>query len=348
MHDPTALFAMGGERPAPTEVERLAALHFGLRGQARPLPGERDWNYHLRPDEGPGWVFKIHPPAEDPLTVDLQVQALQHIAKVDPRLSVPLVHLSVDLAPTVTLDLGAGPQIARALSWVRGVPMAEHRPLNPARLRALGAALARLDRAMRGFFHPAGRYPLLWDVSQAGSVRPLLPQIPDERLRGDATRALDHVEQEVLPRLPALRAQPVHNDANPGNVLFDAVRTEEVAGFLDFGDMVHAPLICNLAIAASYHLGRGEDPLEPVRTLVAAYHAVNPLEPGELALLVDLIMARAVLSPTIACWHASGDPEEMSELTTFLPKAADRLALLLALPREPALDGLLRATGLRG
>jgi Ser/Thr protein kinase RdoA (MazF antagonist) len=45
-----------------------------------------------------------------------------------------------------------------------------------------------------------------------------------------------------------LRAQVIHSDANPENVLVAGKRL----GFIDFGDAIKAPLVFDVAIAASY------------------------------------------------------------------------------------------------
>lgn len=322
---PTDLFAAPVPEISLAEAEAHALRLFGVRGQARQLSGERDQNFHLRVPDGPGYVFKVHPPAEDPAVVEMQIGALQHLAAVAPDLAVPRVVLTRDGGPTATVDLGAGPQLARLLSYVPGLPMDGFRPLNDARLRSLGQHLAALDRALQGYQHPAGEVVLLWDVQHAAQVRPLLPHIPDDDVRGIAERALDRFEAIALPQLPGLRSQLLHNDANPYNVLYDAVDTERIGGFLDFGDMVRAPLICELAVTAAYHITDDVDPLGATRTLVDAYHAVLPLTAEERDVLPDLILARTVLSVTINCWRASLEPEEREQILATYPKAVQRM-----------------------
>ena len=58
---------------------------------------------------------------------------------------------------------------------------------------------------------------------------------------------LDRFETRVAPVLPGLRAQVIHADMSLDNVLLgDDLR---VSGIVDFGDMTHAPLVCDLAVA---------------------------------------------------------------------------------------------------
>lgn len=331
----------------PAEAERLAEALFGVRGSARALSGERDQNFHLRVADGPGYVFKIHPPAEDPLVVDFQIRALQHLAEVDPGLVVPRVILSPDGQSSVPVELISGrPQQARLLSYLPGVPIGAHRPLREAQLRSLGQTLGRLDRALRGFFHPAGGYALLWDASQCPQLRPLLEHIPDEALRALVAAGMDRVEAELIPALRRLRAQPIHNDANSNNVLLDPDALDRVAGVLDFGDMVHRPRIQELAVAASYHLGPDEDPMAPITALVAGYHAVDPLEADELAALRDLIVARLMVSATMWSWASRDDAADRAELVANVPSLHDRFRRLALAPADALTQRLCQVCGL--
>jgi Ser/Thr protein kinase RdoA (MazF antagonist) len=65
---------------------------------------------------------------------------------------------------------------------------------------------------------------------------------------------LAHFMQQVQPRLGGLRHQVIHNDLNPYNVLVDPQDHITTVGLIDFGDMVQAPLINELAVACSYQL----------------------------------------------------------------------------------------------
>ena len=57
-----------------------------------------------------------------------------------------------------------------------------------------------------------------------------------------------------------MRAQVVHNDLAPTNVLVDD--TLAVTGITDFGDMTHTALVCDLAVAAADVLSGRDDALD--------------------------------------------------------------------------------------
>jgi Ser/Thr protein kinase RdoA (MazF antagonist) len=205
--------------------------------------------------------------------------------------------------------------------------------------------MALLDRAMMGYEHSAGNYVLLWDVQHALKVRPMLPHIPDDDIRALAAESLDRFEKHALPRLSTLRTQLIHNDCNLNNVLYDATQTERVAGFLDFGDMVRAPLICEIAVAAAYHMVNEEDPFTSTRSIVRAYHSVLPLLKHELDIVADLIVARTVLSVAIGCWRASMIPEVRELILKHYPDAVKRMQCAARVNRDQTIRELYAVCG---
>jgi Ser/Thr protein kinase RdoA (MazF antagonist) len=82
---------------------------------------------------------------------------------------------------------------------------------------SFGQMTARLGRALRGFFHPAADYEILWDVTHALKLRPLLTHISDGARKAQVERVLDRFEVRVAPVLPGLRAQVIHADMSLDN-----------------------------------------------------------------------------------------------------------------------------------
>jgi len=307
-----AMGALLDAAPPPvsiTDADRIAQRVFGLSATITRLSSERDSNFHLRVDDTAHFVLKISHPAEDPLVTAFQTDALQHIAARDPDLPVPRVYPARDGATAWTfVRPHEAPRIVRVLSYLRGEPL--HRmPASAAQRRNLGAALARLGRALHGFQHPGAHHELIWDIQHAGQTRALLGHIPDPRQRALALRFLDNFDTRARPRLASLRAQVIHNDLNPHNVLVCAQNPEQVAGIIDFGDMVHAPLINDLAVAAAYHPVETGPPLVAMADLIAGYNAVAALTEPEIEVLFDLIAARMVVSVAISGWRAARHPE---------------------------------------
>jgi Ser/Thr protein kinase RdoA (MazF antagonist) len=325
------------------EAEKLAAAFYGLDAVAAELKGERDRNFHLRTGDGRQFVLKVSNPAEDPDVTHLQTQALLHVERRGAALPVPRV-LRTPAGETeiVLARPGEEPRILRILTYLDGEPM--HRaPRSAAQRRNLGACLARLDRALQDFCHPASDHELLWDLKHASRVRGLLVHIADEARRALAARYLDAFERHALPAMAMLRAQIIHNDMNPHNVLVSTGAPDEIAGIIDFGDVVHAPLVNDLAVAAAYQLNGTGHPLEGPGDMVAGFHAVLPLAPVEIDVLFDLIATRMVLTVAIGNWRASRYPENRDYILRNNPKAWAGLERLAGLSRAEAQDFLRHA-----
>ena len=73
------------------EAERIARDTYGLAVSIRPLPGERDCNFHLRTADQHEYVLKIVDPEASAEATDCQIRVLRHLAEADPTLPVPRI-----------------------------------------------------------------------------------------------------------------------------------------------------------------------------------------------------------------------------------------------------------------
>ena len=277
-----------------------AASRFGLDvREVLPLPGERTLNARVVTTDGHAYVVKLHPDHEAG-DVALEIAALDDLARTPAS---PLVPRPVR-SPDGSAEIRVGGRIARVLSWLPGEVWADSGPATPARLRALGATVAAVDRALAGFDHPHLDRALRWNLVCAPDQRELLDSVADPERRRVAGSVLDAFAERVAPALAALPAQAIHNDANDRNVL---VAGDRVTGLLDFGDLCRAPRICGLAVAAAYAVA-AHGP-RALRQVVEGYQGVAPLTAPELELLLDLVRARLALSVILAGWQSTRDPD---------------------------------------
>ena len=317
----------------PATLRAQLAEGWAVEGELIPVHGERDLNFRV--DTGPGhYLLKVHNPADGEAALDLQTAALAHIRAVAPDLPVPAVVPTVEGRPWLELTGRDGRRsLARVMTWLGG-RHPDPDEFDEQRLREWGRAVARLGRALRGFVHPAAAYPIAWDIRRLPQLRTWLPAVDPER-REAVEAVLDRFDQRVVPALRGLRAQVVHNDMAPTNVLVDDALC--VTGITDFGDMTHTALVCDLAVAAADLLGARRDGLEVAPEVVAGYHAVTPLEPGELALVADLMAGRYAAAVLITAWRAREhgwappvDDEAYLQLEAMLDTGLDRLGSRLA------------------
>jgi hydroxylysine kinase len=328
----------------PIEVaERLCWERFGLKASARRLSSERDENFHLRAPDGQEYLLKITNAAEDRRVTDFQTRALEHVALVDQTLPVPRLVRSLDGAAAILFgEESERARVVRLMTFIQGsILHVANRSV--VQCRNVGATLGRLDAALRDFIHPGSGHELRWDLKHAAALRPLLSEIVDVERRALAACFLDNFETHVLPVMPSLRSQVIHNDFQPSNILVDAHATEEVVGIIDFGDMVKAPLINDVAVAGAYHLAGSPEPLGYSVALVGAFNDVIPLLHDEVEILFDLMVARLVMTVAITNWRAARHPENSAYILRNAPTAWRALERCATLPREQAQSLLRRA-----
>ncbi len=322
------------------EAEEVALQAFDIQASAHPLDSERDQNFRLREKDGSEWVLKIANPAEDPKLLDMQTQALLHIAQVDPSLAIPRVKMTPDGALFQKVDGADGRQfIARVLSFLPG-KLLNDAPLHPALIRDVGTTAARLGRALRGFFHPAARYELLWDLTQAAGLRAHTHHIKNSERRRVIEGVLEHFSAMALPQLKKQRAQLIHNDISELNTLVDGQR---VIGIIDFGDLIHAPLICDLAVPITELICEHPDPISVAAEITAGYHSVTALEDDELQLIFDLVSTRSAMYVAVANWRVSDHPENKDYIMSGVQEYGALLEEMQGWGRDRMYNALRRA-----
>ena len=282
------------------EVAELLEAAFGFSGELLPLHSERDINFRLADSQGRKYVVKLHNPADSEDVVEMQTSALGYVGRTEPALPICQVVPALDgrlWCPVTATD--GRTSLMRLFTFLEG-----HNPevdeLNDRDLFEWGRTVARLGRALRGFFHPAARYEIQWDVRRAPALRGRLDHLEREK-RELVAEVLDRFDARVTPRIDRLRAQVIHNDMSRENVLVDDGR--RVTGITDFGDMTHTALICDLAVAVADVLGGRQDSLKLAGSMIAGYHAETPLEPDELAILGDLVAARCATEIAVTTWR---------------------------------------------
>lgn len=319
---------------AEEAVDEVLEGSYGLRGALTPLVSERDQNFRLDTPGGRRFVVKIAN-AEEPLQItDFQVQALLHLEKTGCAVPVPQV-LATGTGEVITsLQCGGRRHHLRVVSYLPGSPL-EGRSPDPDIAFDIGRCLGLLDIALRDFSHAGESQVLLWDMQRAAELRPLVRHVPDPDLQHLVGACIAAFEERLAPALANLRVQVVHNDLNPGNVLLTGAASPVVAGVIDFGDMLRAPLVADVAIAASY-LRATDDDLGTLAALTAGFESELPLQDEERRLLYDLVRTRLAATITILYWRAAArSPDDPYLKKALEERSAERfLQYLSRLGRE--------------
>ena len=102
------------------------------------------------------------------------------------------------------------------------------------------------------------------------------------------------------------------------------------------GDMLAAPRINDLAVAAAYQVDVDGDALGTVAAFAAAYHAETSLRAAELDLLWPLVQARLVMVVAITGWRAARQPHHADYLLRNNAVSWARLQACAAIPPQQA------------
>ncbi len=334
-------------RLSDAEVTRLLRTEYGLDGQLRPLLSERDQNFRLTASDGHNYVVKIAGAAEDQKAADFQILGLLHLEARECKVAVPKIRRTRDDASSKTILLGETRHVVRLVSYLPGRLLADVSP-TPTLMRSIGRSLAYLDIALSDFECDGDQQPLLWDMQRAANLLPLTTHIADEVLRQVVLACFDDFQQIAEPQFAGLRHQVIHNDVNPGNVLVEKEDPESVAGIIDFSDMLRAPLVVELGIAASYLRCDEADALAYIAPFIAAYDQISPLEDVEIDLLYDLVRTRLATTMTMLYWRLAvkGADDDYAQESLQSESGAELfLARINAITRQTFSDRLRQECG---
>lgn len=330
------------------DIERLLDREYDLAGVLTPLVSERDQNFRLDAADGRRFVVKIANAAEAAVVTEFQIAALRHLEGAECPVTVPRVVPTVKDEYATSIKSGTNGHIVRVVTWLPGTPLVGGCP--DTRLAwALGETLAQLDAGLRDFAHPGECHELLWDMQRATELRDQIIHAPEAALRDRLAQCLDDFEARALPGFQALRHQVIHNDLNPGNVLVSGSDTPSVTGVIDFGDMLRAPLVVDVAIAASYLRSEADEALEPAAMLVAGFASVTALGDDEIMLLHDLIRTRLATTITMMYWRIASrtDADEYLQKTLQDERSAERFLDKVEAATPEQFTELVRAAGRR-
>lgn len=317
--------------PPPDVDTELAAdsarTHYGWEASCTALSGERDRNFLLtRSGHGPV-ALKFINKSESTEETDLQLRCLEHLAARGLPIATPVPVRTLQGLDCFELITARGPISARAYSYLEGQPAVQS-PGSVELRHSVGKAVGSLHTALRDFEHALVSRVLLWDLMHVGQLTAFAEHVDDDAMRCFILAFLDRFERVIAPALARLPFQFIHADISKSNLLLMPNDGHRVAGVLDFGDMVYAPRVADLAIAASYQMSDSEDPMEALEQVKAGYLSAGDLQAEEQAHLLDLVVARLVQRLVLTGWRASRFPENR---TYILRSSPDALRLMRAL-----------------
>lgn len=309
------------------------------------LPGETDHNVHVVDRGGREFVLKVAHDSDRTALTERSV-VLEELSVHHPELPIPRVVKAVDGASVVDVGDPAG-AVAQLLTWLPGQSLKAYGAPSRALLTDVGAATGRLGAAMDKLRSAPVSQVHYWDLANAGRViEECLPTVADGDLARDIARA-GEMWPSVADRYRELPAGLAHHDLNVFNILVSpGDGRAHVSGIIDFGDMMHAARVSDLAILLSSIMRLSDQPLEALGTVTAAYNLECPLSEDEVDLAYPLAVIRtAVVAATTARMDAEGSHGDPRHRSSGSPQL---LHTLLRHPVELGVAGVRRACGLNG
>ncbi len=330
------------DHPSPDfesqHVELIIKRVYGVDGQAEALPGDRDANFLIRTDDA-RYALKVGNRGDHPESLIAQAAATKWAQRNGPDL--PLAGV-VRTANGFDTGLHEGHRLLLT-EFVEGSSMKES-PSSPGSRREVAALAGRLVNALSGFAHPFLERSFPWNLLQVEELRSLIPGLGSNTDR--VVAALDRFQSRT-DELGRLQKQAIHADLNAGNLVVSVEDPEQIVGVFDLGDIMYAPAIVELAIAATYQAAFAS-PRRVLTEMAPAFHLLRPLTREEIELTVDLMAARCAQSLLMSARQRVKNPENERYLTSDRERISETLEWFTDANRAAAVESAVAACGLDG
>ena len=309
-------------------ASRLLERSWGIDGELRPLPSERDVNFAVRVDGADAYVLKVSNRAERPAFLEMQHEAMAILVAAGVPCQQPVPSLDGERVLQWSASADGEPVLVRLLTWLPGRPLSTIPPLtrSEALLEDLGATMGRSARALEGFDHPAAHRAFQWEPRRGLEVVSAHAAAVTEPGRASLLARWQRRLAPLAEVMAELRDGVIHNDANDNNVLV-ADEGDAISGLLDLGDSVFTIVVNELAVAAAYAALDAPDPIAVIDRVRRGFERELPLTSDESAAVVDLVALRLCTSVALSAHQARLAPDD-PYLTISERPAWDLLATL--------------------
>jgi 4-aminobutyrate aminotransferase-like enzyme len=133
-----------------------------------------------------------------------------------------------------------------------------------------------------------------WNLRDAYLVKPKIRHINDPTKAKFVKNAFLNFEDIYFDHFLRLRQGLIHGDLNEANIIID---NGNFIGFIDFGDMSSAPLVCEVAILMTYMMMMfPNDCVNKGKLILSNFNKEFPLSEEEIEILPTLIALRLAVS----------------------------------------------------
>ena len=253
------------------------------------LNSERDSNFIINIGSKKKYILKISNSLESKDLLYLQDYILSELAK---RKNInKFVPKKIHSSIKVYRDLINRKCYVRILKYIDGSMYATVKS-NSLLEKSLGSLLGNLSKELQNLLKPSAFREFEWDPSK---INWILKEIKTFKLKKKQI-ILKNIKEHnffVINNLNKLRYSLTHGDANNYNLV---VKKNRVVGLLDYGDMIYAPTINDLAITLSYALMNKDDIYNTLKNIITSYHKAFNITFDEIFSLMSLVKARLTIT----------------------------------------------------
>ncbi|MDI6023098.1 phosphotransferase [Leucobacter sp. UT-8R-CII-1-4] len=285
----------------PEQVTQILEAHYRLRAtRFIALQSELSAVYRVELHSGRTVAFKaIRYRQEDAVLTAWQTSAMERLN--ERGLPAPATIRTEEGELLALAETEEGQVIAHIGEWLDGTPL-EAVQTTPELMHSVGVSGAQIALALSEVSRPAIQRDHPWALSRTlESIRESLVAIEDQQTVSLLQQAVERFEKVVQPVLHELPHTVVHHDLHDSNLLVNE-RRDRVNGVLDFGDMVWAPRIAEIAVIAAYACRGAAEPAQAYLSVAEGWGTVMPLTAEEVAVLLAASIGR--LAVNLAVWSA--------------------------------------------
>jgi len=257
------------------------------------LNSERDKNFLININSKQKYVLKISNSKETIDFLDLQDYVLKKLSKrTSLKKYIPkIIHSSIKIYS----DLMNRKCYVRILTYIDGKMYAsvKHDSILE---KSLGILLGNLSKELQNLIKSSAFRKFQWDPSKIKWINKEV-LIFKGKNKEILLKNLKEHNIFVTNNLNKLRFSLTHGDVNNYNLV---VNEHKISGLLDYGDLIYAPTINDLAVSLSYALMKKNDLYSTLKNIIVSYHGVFQISFDEIFSLMSLVKARLTITVVMA------------------------------------------------
>lgn len=289
-------------------AEKITFDYFQIKGKAKVLPGEIDFNFKIS-TATKSYILKISRPDIELDYLTFQDELLRHLERNKPDFNYPKAFRDeVENGIFDYVDTFGQKRKIRLLNWIEGNLFSSVNPKSDNLRFSLGQRCGQITNSLQSFNHQLAIRTFDWDLANALWVEQYLGLFSEKELQ--IVSFFVEKFKNIQPYYQNFRKGTIHNDANDNNIIVsNDLENPSVEAIIDYGDSVYSQIINDLSVVLAYGIMDFEQPLEASKAIVAGYHKSFPLLDKELRVLYVTTAMRLVISVTKSAINKKKEPE---------------------------------------